>query len=324
MTKVAGFYYEQGLRQAEIADRLDLSQTTISRLLKRALKERIVRITVSVPLGAYPALEDALQQHYSLKEAIVVDCVEDDDERILHAIGAAAAFYLENTIKPGGVVGISSWSATLLAMVEAMHPILGRADVRVVQILGGVGNPSAEVHATRLTQRLATLVDGESTLLPAPGIVGSAEMRRIYLQDQFVTETMAFFDRITMALVGIGGAETSKLLASSGQSFTPEELSRVRRLGAVGDICLRFFDAHGAPVASPLDERVIGITLDQLKRRRRTVGIAGGQRKLAAIRAALEGGLINVLITDHFTAERLVAGADGQLESGKELSAAAE
>jgi DNA-binding transcriptional regulator LsrR (DeoR family) len=83
--------------------------------------------------------------------------------------------------------------------------------------------------------------------------------------------------------------------------------------GAVGDICLRFFDANGVPVLTPLNERVIAIALADLKRVDRVVGIAGGRRKFAAIRGALRGRRINVLITDRGTAERLVK--DGSAEA---------
>ena len=76
--------------------------------------------------------------------------------------------------------------------------------------------------------------------------------------------------------------------------------------GAVGDVCLHFFDGEGKPVETPLDERVIGMSLEQLRHAKRTVGIAGGKRKLAAIRGALRGKWINVLITDRATAEGLL------------------
>ncbi len=264
-----------------------------------------MRIRISVPLGAYPDLEDALQTTYGLKDAIVVDCIEDD-EQIIGDLGAAAAYYLETTLKQGEVVGISSWSATLLAMVNAMHALPGQTKANVVQILGGIGNPSVEHHAAQLTRRLAILTHGEATFLPAPGIVGAAETRQAFLQDQFVQTALAQFDQVTLALVGIGDVEPSRLLASSGNIFLREELDTLRRLGAVGDICLRFFDSSGSPVATPLNDRVIGMGLEQLRRVKRSVGIAGGARKLAAIRGALAGRWINVLITDRHTAERLL------------------
>ena len=151
------------------------------------------------------------------------------EDQIARDLGAAAAFYLETTLKPTDVVGISSWSASLLAMVDAMHPNPRAAGARVVQILGGIGNPGAEVHATQLTRRLANLVAGTATLLPAPGAVGSADAKRVMLKDRYVQEATALFKSVTLALVGIGAIEPSKLLASSGNVFSPQELKSLER-----------------------------------------------------------------------------------------------
>jgi len=305
MTKVARLYYDQELNQPEIAAQLDLSQATVSRLLKRAREEGIVRVTVNVPYGAYPLLEEQLQQRYGLKEAVVVDSVETEDQ-LLRDIGSAAAYYLETTLRAGDVIGISSWSATLLAMVDALHPPPRLSNVRVLQILGGLGNPLAKVYASRLIDRFASLVRGEAVLLPAPGIVSSPDAVPILLKDTYVRSAMELFEQVTIALVGIGTVEPSGLLASSGNIYSPEELDMLRQAGAVGDICLRFFDQTGKPVDNPLNDRVIGMNLEQLRHVKRAVGIAGGKRKLAAIRGALQGRWINVLITDRSTAEHLL------------------
>lgn len=320
IAKVARLYYEQGLRQAEIAAQLDLSQATVSRLLKRAEDERIVRITVSVPHGTFTELEEELQALYGLKEAIVVES-GTDDEQILRDLGAAAAYYVETTLKSGDTIGISSWSSTLVAMVDAMHPMPRSISTSVVQILGGVGNPTAENHATHLTRRLASLTRAEATFLPAPGITGSAEMARIYLDDAFVRPTIEQFSRVSLALVGIGTVEPSTLLTSSGNIFNEQELELLRQRGAVGDICLRFFDQAGTPVLTPLNDRVIGMQLEQLQRTPRSVGIAGGQRKLQAIQGALRGRWINVLITDRWTATALAEEARSAVERPPALEA---
>ena len=310
LARIAQLYYVKGMNQSAIADQLDLSQATISRLIQRALSEGIVRITVSMPPGFYADLEDALLAKYSLREVIVVDCESPENEAsIHHALGSAAAFYLESTLKKGDVIGISSWSATLLAMVDAMRPFPKPSHARVVQILGGIGNPDAEVHATRLTDRLAKLIQGSATFLTAPGVVGSEEARRILLDDPYVSAAVALFDQITIALVGIGSVQPSPLLAHSGNVFSAEELEQVRAEGAVGDVCLRFFDANGTHLKTALDKRVIGMSLVQLQRVHRTVGVAGGVRKLSAIHGALRGRWINVLITDRFSAEALAADA---------------
>ena len=319
MAKIARMYHMQGLRQTEICERLNIHQSTVSRVLNRAEREGIVRITVSLPPGTHTDLEEALQAKYALDEAVVVDCLEDD-EQIAHDLGAAAAFYLENTLKTSDVVGISCWSASLLAMVNAMHPSQRFKNTRVIQILGGVGNPNAEVHATQVTRRLADLIGGEATLLPAPGVVGSRNARDVLMTDRFVRQALDLFPQVTLALVGIGATEPSRALASSGNVFSPQEIKLLAGKGAVGDICLRFFDAAGHEVITELNDRVISMELQQLHAVKRVVGVAGGTRKIQAIRGALAGKLVNVLITDLASAERLLAetaaaessGANGQ------------
>ena len=97
------------------------------------------------------------------------------------------------------------------------------------------------------------------------------------------------------------------MLSVSGNVFSREERAELQRLGAVGDICFRFFTADGEPIKSPLMKRVIGIDLAKLRGCKRVVGVAGGGAKVQAILGALRGGLLDVLITDHRTAEALAS-----------------
>ena len=306
MLRVAQLYHEDKLKQAEISKSLHVSQATVSRLLKRAEDEGVVRVTITAPRGTYPQIENGLRQRYGLSEAVVAECFEDREEAILSTIGAAAANYLEVTLSQGDVIGISSWSASLLRMVDAIHPMKRPHAERVVQILGGIGNPSVQSHATQLTTRLAMLTGAEAQLLPAQGVVSSSAARLIMLGDPYVRAAMDQFRRMTIALIGIGALQPSLMLSNSGNAFTDEELQDLARRGAVGDTSLRFFDRNGAPVHGPLDDRVIGVTLEELKQTPRVVGVAGGDRKVEAIRACLIGGLVNVLVTDKFTAEKLL------------------
>ncbi|SKA17778.1 sugar-binding transcriptional regulator [Consotaella salsifontis] len=306
MARVAQLYHEQNLKQAEISQRMHLSQATVSRLLAKAGEEGIVRITINAPRGTYPQLEDELLARFGLSEAIVADCYEDNEEAILSAVGNAAAYYFETTLGPDEVIGISCWSSTLLRMVEAIHPLKRSRAEKVVQILGGIGNPTVQSHATQITTRLAALVGADPTLLAAPGVAASSAARLVMLGDGYVRATMEEFRRLTIALVGIGSLEPSYMLHNSGNSFAADELSDLARRGAVGDLCLRFFDASGRAVDSPFDERVIGITLDELKKVPRVIGVAGGAKKTTSIHGALLGGWIDTLITDKFTAERVL------------------
>jgi len=308
MVKVARLYHEHDVRQPEIARRLHISQARVSRLLKQAEREGIVRTTVIVPDGVSTALEERLEARFGLREAVVVEAVEESGAGLTRDLGTATARYLEASLTGGEVVGISSWSSTLLAAVDAMRPLPPKAGAqRALQLFGGVGNPGAEAHAARITQRFADLTGARPTFLLAPGIAASVDAREALVDDQFVREALEGLADVTLALVGIGALEPSSLLQSSGNIFSEAELASLGARGAVGDICLRFFGADGARIESAVDERVIGVTLEQLGNVARCVGIAGGERKLPAIRGALRGGWINVLITDRATAEHLLA-----------------
>ena len=305
LVRVARLYYEQNKTQTDIAEQLDLSQATISRLLKRAKASQIVRTSVTVPPGVFPDVEEALQAKFGLKQAVVVDTI-DEDSHIIRDIGSAAAFYLENTIRNGDIIGISSWSASLFAMVNVMHPLPQSLRADVVQILGGVGRPGTEIHATQLTQRLASLTNGMPILLPVPGLASSEGAKTAFLQDPFAATTIQQFNRVSVALVGIGSLQPSQMLAASGNIVLPDEVNELQEKGAVGDICLHFFDQQGRPVVTAFDKRVISMELRQFQTLRRSIGIAGGRRKLLAIHGALVGEWINVLITDRYTGERLL------------------
>jgi len=306
IARVARMYYEWEKSQAEIAKQLGLSQATVSRLLSRSKEEGIIRISVNLPNGVYTELEETLVKKFGLQDAIVVDSLEDNERMIQRDLGAATAYYLESAIRPHEIIGISSWSATLLAMVDALHPAPRKPGVKVVQILGGVGNPSVEAHATRLTSRMAQLVKGEAIYLPVSGVLATEAARDILVADEVVQQAIRLFDHVTTALVGIGAIDPSPLLAQSGNIFAPQELDLLRQEKAVGDILLRFFDQNGKLVETGLEKRVISMSLEQLSKVSRAVGVAGGSRKYGAILGALRGHWINILVTDHFTASRLV------------------
>lgn len=163
-----------------------------------------MRIAIAAPRGTHPQLESALRERYGLGEIVVAECFGDRKESVVSAIGAAAAHYIEITLSEGDVIGISAWSVSLLRMVDAIHPLKQPRAERVVQILGGIGNPAVQSHATQLTTRLALLTRVQAQLLPAQGVVNSAAARLVLLGDPYVRAPMDQFRRMTIALVGIG------------------------------------------------------------------------------------------------------------------------
>lgn len=305
--RVARMYHERDLTQQQIAEQLGLSQARVSRLLKEAAERGIVRSVVVLPGDVHAELEDALEERFGLADVLVVDTAGGADPN--RALGAAAAGYLDVSLVGADVVGVSSWSGSLVAAVELMRPQIQPHARVVVQMFGGVGDPGVQVQATRLTGRLAEVLRAEPRYMPSPAIVGNPSTCAALLSDPSVSSVVEAWQEMSVSLVGIGTVEPSPLLQRSGNTLSLAESQELAARGAVGDVCLRYFDADGRSVASPVDDRLMGMSADQIRSVPRRIAVAGGVAKVRATRAALLGGWVSVLITDVDVAQALLSDA---------------
>ena len=307
VTKVARLYHTVGLRQQEIAERLGLSQSRVSRLLQAAHDSGIVRTVVVPPAGSYADLEDDLERRYAIQDAHVVDIGLADEAALLRALGAAVAAYLYEMQPAAKIVGFTSWSRTLREMVAALPPMRGWSATHVVELIGDIGSPAKAHEAALATQRFASLVGVEPVYIRAPGVVASATLRAALLaQDPHLRDALAMLDHLDLAITGVGPLDVAEVLRGGSNFFSADQIDEVRALGAVAQINLRFINEAGEEVPSPIDDLVIGISLGQLRAAKRTLIVAGGTDKQEALRAALRGGWADMLVTDVSTAEWLV------------------
>jgi DNA-binding transcriptional regulator LsrR (DeoR family) len=310
VTKVARLYHVRGLRQVEIAERLHLSQPRVSRLLAQAEELGIVRNTVVVPPNLNRDLEEALRHAYGVEGAHVVDTAAVDDEELTLDLGRAAAPFfaaaLPDVAEGPRTVGFTSWSRTLRHMVEALQSVR-LVSGHVVEMIGDLGAPTLQQNVANMTQRFATLTGAEPAFLRIPGVVAAPTIRDALLrQDPHATAALRLLDTLDVALVSIGPCEVVGPLKPGDNYFTQEQFDEAARAGAVGQVCLRFLDVDGNPVRTPLDELVVGVTLEQLRRARTRLAVAGGKDKVAILRAALVGGWVDHLVTDTDTAGQLL------------------
>jgi DNA-binding transcriptional regulator LsrR (DeoR family) len=311
LVKVSRLYYEDDLNQDAITARLGLSRSKVSRLLAQARDTGIVQISVVTPEQLFLDLESQLEERFGLQEALVIEARPGGtQDQVSRAIGTAAAGYLVRALGPRSTVGLA-WGSTLHHMAVALTP-QRLPDVQVVQIIGGLGQPDAEVHATELCRSVWRSLGCRLTLLPVPGIVADPRTREVLLADVHVQRAVQAFDHLDLAFVGVGAPTPNSVTMRDGSIITQAELDDLLRKGAVGDVALQYFDAQGRSIEAGLEDRIIGITLEQLKRVPKVVGVSGGPDKLIAIGGALRGGLINVLITDSLTATRLLEDPDGR------------
>lgn len=319
-TMAARLYHVHEVRQLDIAERLQISQARVSRLLRQAQDHGIVRTVLRVPEGLHPELEELIEVEYGVTDVHVVEVPGHDDSALPYALGRAAATFFSAGAFVGPVVGFTSYSTTLQEMVAGLQDALPRSGVdHVVEMLGGLGAPATQHAATRSTQRLAGVLGAEPVFLRTGGVAAEPALRESALSDAHVQRALRLLDSLDIALVGVGPPGLHSVVRATDTFFSPEQIAAVEARGAVAQLNQRFLDTAGRPVVTDLDDLVVGVTLEQLRRARRRVVVAGGRNKHAAIAAALRGGWVDTLMTDLRTARWLVSalGARQPLPAGR-------
>jgi len=305
LARVASMYYEQDRKQAEIARTVGLSRSTVSRILQEARKSGVVEITVHYPWKRVANLEKRLTDQFRLRAARVLQSRARPDIDIVRGLGVLAARYLEGVMFPGAVLGIS-WGVAVYSTVCALNPSPSLA-VTVVQMVGAIGEGNPLIDGPELARVMAGLWGGESRYLHAPLIVEDASVCRVLMQEPRIADTLRLSRSADIALVGIGtpDANVSSLLRAG--YIATNDLSELRGRGVVGDVCARQYDIEGNLVDLDLNRRIVGIDLADLHRIGHVIGVAGGEAKAAAIVGAVQGGHINVLVTDDLTASKALS-----------------
>ena len=305
MYKIACAYYQDGCTQRDIGARFGLSRVKVSRLLDRARREKIVQISIVEPKDdTFYRLENQIEKKFNIDEVILVP-TRDDYSLALRGVGQAAAAFLDRVISGNEVIGLT-WGGTLLAVVGALHNN-NWPGVRVVQLLGGLGSSEADMYGADLTIRTAQAFGAKARLLSAPGIVSSKEICDALQQDQQIQETLDLGRNADIALVGLGRPSPSSPVIQSG-ILTSDELVELEAQGAVGDIGLHFIDGEGRAIENEINDRIIGLDIEEYRSIKKFVGVAAGPEKYEVIKAALIGNFIDVLITDAKIGRKLLEG----------------
>jgi DNA-binding transcriptional regulator LsrR (DeoR family) len=303
--KIAHAYYHEELTQAQIAKRFGLSRIKVSRLLKQAKQSQIVHIALVPPTEDHTGLEQELERRFGIEEAVVVAVQNPKNpEAMVRELGPAAAECLIRRISGSETIGIT-WGTTMMSVVDSL-PVHPFPDVTVVQTNGGLGPVENLEHSTELIRRIAQKFGAKSRLLNAPGVVSTREAARALRTDRHIAETLNMASKADIALVGLGILTPDSVLMRDGSILTKKDVDLLNRVGAVGDVALRYFDRAGRLLDLEINERIIGLTFDQIKAIPCVIAVAGGEKKFNVVKSALIGNIPNVLVTDRATAERLL------------------
>lgn len=300
---IARLHYEDRRTQAEIAAELALSVATVSRHLREASRLGLVEIRVASSAYRDFTVEAELVRRAGLASACVVRSAGTSSatERVL---GAAAARKLEELLVPGAVIGVSN-GRTLAAVASEVRRARS-ADVDVVTLIGGIGRAESSSQTGEICRALAERLGGRAWILPVPAVVDSAEVASALRGSGAAAEVFALVGRVSVAVFGIGAMVAGSSTFRHGL-FDDRHLAAMAARGAVGSICARFYDGDGLVLRSAMDACTLSIDLDRLAAVPVRLGVAFGAGKVAAIRAAVRGRLVNHLATDSETAAALLA-----------------
>ncbi|WP_314774203.1 sugar-binding transcriptional regulator [Lancefieldella rimae] len=293
-TKAAWYYYMENYTQHQIAEAMGLSRAKVIRLLEDAKTDGIIQFNFRKDDSTRVSLEKNLIAAYGLNDAFVVP-TPLNEATLTHTISRAAALYVSDHLRPGGYlnIGYGDTVSSMLGYLAKEH----EDPINVVSMTGGVSYYLPSVSSTAYAMHLF--------LIPSPLIVSSSEVRDALLGEKSIQEIYAMTEHADMSVVGIGAAVEGATVLRNG-IIRESELAILKMQGSVGDVLNHFYDSEGNPITTEIENRTISTDIEKLRTMKNVVGVAGGSEKVAAIKAVLRGGYLNVLVTDSKTAEELL------------------
>ncbi len=303
--KAASYYFEENKTLKEVAGLLNVSESTVSRLIKRAKKERIVEFVIREPYKLCLDLEDRLLEKYGLDQVIIAH-TSGNPEKDKKRVALEGARYLQRTVTSQDKLGIA-WGGTMYYLVHYLNPCQ-RTDTSFVTLHGSLSCCDYELDVDNLVSRISMAFGGNYYSLSSAGLFDSREDLQTIKQEANVQRIFSLFQQLTISVSGMGSfyPELDSPL-SRLEYLQPEELADLQAQGVYGDIMLRFFDSQGEECDSDVKERTLAIDIETYKKIPCKILVVSGVQKANSLAAALKGGLADVLIVDSKLAEAVLS-----------------
>ena len=295
LTEIAVAYYQDEITQEEIAKKFGISRIKVGRLLKRAKEEGIVEITVRYHPVFSTRLEQQMLERFSIKRALIALDHQDEEEQ-RRQVAALVSNYLALSLKDDTVVAVGQ-GRKLAAVADHVSNVTER-NCRFICGIGGTHRPGDAINADHISRRLAKKFGGSSETLYSPAYVENRALKEAFMQNGTIKETLDRARKADIALVGIGDMNENSYMVKLGW-FTPHEIIDASlNQGVIGDIAgYDFFNAQGQHVDTVMNERVIGVSIEELHKNPCVIAIASENTKALAILGALRTGAIDIIAT---------------------------
>lgn len=302
LIKICYLYYVEGKTQNELASLFNLSRFRVGRLLKSAKEKGIVTFQINIPSDNLAEMEVQLAALYGIEQAIIVDAPEFSNKALPDQIGVAGAYHLTSILGRCKILGVA-WGRSASNVVSNMKSA-SLNNLKVVQLTGGMGSIDG-TDAYALTVTLGQKLGAQAHAIPAPVYVEDATIREALLKEKEIDEAISLAKNADAAFFGIGLPNEDGLL-SRANLLTKNKIDMLLRAGAVGAVCGRFFNKAGEKCSNLLDDQIIGLSIDEIRNIKHKIAAAYGVEKVRAIQGAINGQLLDVLITDKQTALKLL------------------
>ncbi len=306
----ATLYYRAGRTKIEIADELGISRFRVARMLELAVKLGIVRFEITVPDGIDADLSRELAAAYGLRRAIVVDIPDKPVLAMRTQLGRVTANLLREIVEEGDVVGVS-WGRSVNAMTSALTEV---KRCSIVQLTGALDGAEVNDNPIDLVRRMSEISRGDAYPIYAPLVVDDPGVAASLRGKPQVAAALEHYEKVTIAVIPVG----SWVPPSSGlySSLAPDERDRLIEAGVRVDTSTVLLAEDGSVVTTTLNDRMIGITGEQLHNIPEVVAVAGGAVKAEAVRIALRAGFVTTLVTNATVARELLAEVERPADRG--------
>lgn len=306
--KVARMYYYQNMTSEAIAHELNVSRSTISRLLSYAREQGLVNIQIVDPNEHPQLLEARIVEQFAIKRAHVVPVsgIAGESEWLARVVQYAAN-YLNSIFDSRMVMGIA-WGTTISAIARYLQP-KATHDSQIIQLNGAGNTQSMGIeYASEIMVRFAQNYQAVANLFPVPTFFDYAATKAALWKERSIQRLLDLQNQADLLLYSIGAvnAGVPSHVYSAGY-LERADFQDLKRLKLVGDIATVFFREDGSFDRIPINERTSGPALE-LFQRKHGICVVSGYAKVAGLAAAMRGGLVNELIIDEPTARKLVEG----------------